>query len=229
MTVADDVLQSFHEVLVEEIRTKRPDYLTGPFTVAEIYQDLVPYPTHRDRIGVEMNGDYEDALIRLLAGEGGYLVLESEHALRELRSELQSKNPNTGVYREYAAVDVRLNPEMVNGAAAGGSGGEEKEGDVAGQEVEAREASVGMVSGGGNTETAGAPASDGSLDDSETSASESGGETCRWCRAPLPARDNLNFCPYCGTDVHAVPCAGCGEELEPEWRFCISCGTERPS
>lgn len=229
MTVADDVLQSFHKVLVEEIRTKRPDYLRGPFTVAEIYQDLVPYPTHRDRIGVEMNGDYEDALIRLLAGEGGYLVLESEHALRELRSELQSKNPNTGVYREYAAVDVRLNPEMVNGAAAGRSNDEAKAGGVAGQEAEAREASIGMVSGGGNTATAGASASEGSLDDSETSASESTGETCRWCRAPLPARDNLNFCPYCGTDVHAVPCAGCGEELEPEWRFCISCGTERPS
>ena len=110
MTVSQDVLTSFHSVLVEEIRSKRPEYLKGPFTVAEIYQDLVPYPTHRDRIGVEMNGDYEDALIRLLAGEGGYLTLESEHALKQLRSELQSKNPNTGVYREYAAVDVPLEP-----------------------------------------------------------------------------------------------------------------------
>jgi hypothetical protein len=214
MTVANDVLQSFHKVLVEEIRTKRPDYLTGPFTVAEIYQDLVPYPTHRDRIGVDMNGDYEDALIRLLAGEGGYLVLESEHALRELRSELQSKNPNTGVYREYAAVDVRLNPELVNGAGPGRAGGEDPEatkGSIAQGSADVADASV--------------------LDDSgeEAGSDRESGDTCRWCRAPLPARDNLNFCPYCGTDVHAVPCAGCGEELEPEWRFCISCGTERPS
>jgi rRNA maturation endonuclease Nob1 len=51
-------------------------------------------------------------------------------------------------------------------------------------------------------------------------------ETCRWCRAELPARANLNFCPFCGTDVHVVPCPGCGEELDPEWRFCISCGAE---
>lgn len=222
MTVADDVLQSFHKVLVEEIRTKRPDYLTGPFTVAEIYQDLVPYPTHRDRIGVDMNGDYEDALIRLLAGEGGYLVLESEHALRELRSELQSKNPNTGVYREYAAVDVRLNPELVNGAASDDSDGEAAEGSVAGP---------GEAKGAASPGSAGAPEGppDELAGNAGVLAPESGGETCRWCRAPLPARDNLNFCPYCGTDVHAVPCAGCGEELEPEWRFCISCGTERPS
>lgn len=220
MTVADDVLQSFHKVLVEEIRTKRPDYLTGPFTVAEIYQDLVPYPTHRDRIGVEMNGDYEDALIRLLAGEGGYLMLESEHALKELRSELQSKNPNTGVYREYAAVDVRLNPELVNGAGAGRSGGEASEGVAGGEEPKGSP-------GRGSGDASSAPADEAS-DNAVASATESG-DTCRWCRAPLPARDNLNFCPYCGTDVHAVPCAGCGEELEPEWRFCISCGTERPS
>jgi len=51
-------------------------------------------------------------------------------------------------------------------------------------------------------------------------------ESCRWCRAELPRRSNLNFCPFCGTDVHVVPCPGCGEELDPQWRFCISCGTE---
>ena len=56
-----DVLARFHQALVEEIRSQRPEYLDGPFTVAEIYQNLVPYGSHRDRIGVEMNGDYEDA------------------------------------------------------------------------------------------------------------------------------------------------------------------------
>ena len=108
-----EVLERFHRTLVEEISARRPEYLTGPFTVAEIYQNLVPYGSHRDRIGVDMNGDYEDALLRMLAGEGGYLVLESEHALRDLREELNSANPNTGLYREFAAVDVRLNQALV--------------------------------------------------------------------------------------------------------------------
>ena len=55
--MSDGVLARFYQILVEEIRSQRPDYLTGPFTVAEIYQRLVPYGSHRDRIGVDMNGD----------------------------------------------------------------------------------------------------------------------------------------------------------------------------
>ena len=90
MNEMHDVIGRFHQALVGEIRERRPEYLHGPFTVAEIYQNLVPYGTHRDLIGVEMNGDYEDALTRMLAGEGGYLILESEDALRLLQHELQS-------------------------------------------------------------------------------------------------------------------------------------------
>lgn len=106
-----ELLDRFHRVLVDEIRENRPDYLQAPFTVAEIYQNLVPYRTHRDAIGVDMNGDYEDALLRLLAGEGDYLILESEVARREIREELEGPNPNTGLFRDFAAADVRLNPE----------------------------------------------------------------------------------------------------------------------
>jgi RNA polymerase subunit RPABC4/transcription elongation factor Spt4 len=51
-------------------------------------------------------------------------------------------------------------------------------------------------------------------------------KACLWCRAQLPVRENLNFCPFCGTDVNLVPCNACGEELDPDWRFCIACGTE---
>ena len=94
-----EALARFHRALVEEIARTRPAYLREPFTVAEIYQNLVPYRTHRDRIGVEMNGDYEDALLRLLAGEGDYLLLESDHARSEIAEELSSPNPNTGLYR----------------------------------------------------------------------------------------------------------------------------------
>ncbi len=116
--MSSQVLERFHRALIEEIQTQRPDYLTSSFTVAEIYQNLVPYSSHRDRIGVEMNGDYEDALVRLLAGEGGYLILDSEPALRDLRAELESTHPNTGIYREFAAVDVRLNQAYLDLSAA---------------------------------------------------------------------------------------------------------------
>lgn len=116
--MSDQVLERFHRALIEEIQTQRPEYLASPFTVAEIYQNLVPYGSHRDRIGVEINGDYEAALLRLLAGEGGYLILDSEAALREIRSELETPNPNTALYREFAAVDVRLNQAYLDLASS---------------------------------------------------------------------------------------------------------------
>lgn len=225
------VLERFHRTLIEEIQTQRPEYLTGPFTVAEIYQNLVPYRSHRDRIGVEINGDYEDALLRLLAGEGGYLILDSEAALRELRAELEAANPNTGLYREYAAVDVRLNQAYLDLSAAGVS----ETDDLADE--------LGAIGRTTVTDLAPSESVDGDLQVGEVEPADvpppvdvhgNGGKTaaqapltaCRWCRAELPRRDNLNFCPFCGTDVKLVPCPGCGEELDADWRFCISCGTE---
>lgn len=270
-----EVLERFHRALIEEIQTQRPDYLTSPFTVAEIYQTLVPYGSHRDRIGVEMNGDYEDALVRLLAGEGGYLLLDSEPALRNLRKELELPNPNTGVYREFSAVDVRLNqayldlsmqamdelPDLVHELEAEDPVGME---DLAPTDPPSATPmspdELGIVPPGvdifadseeapvGNGDASSASTS-AAIDDSSTrprlapefvedetpapaesshrpSRSPMSDESCNWCRAGLPDRDDVNYCPYCGTDVLLVPCSSCGVEVEPEWRFCAACGTE---
>jgi hypothetical protein len=110
-----EILGRFHRALVREIQTRNPEHIIAPFTVAEIYQNLVPYRTHRDELGIEMNGDYEHALLRLLAGEGDYLSIESKTARQEIREELDSPNPNTGLYREFAAADVRLNADKLSG------------------------------------------------------------------------------------------------------------------
>ncbi len=365
--MADQVLERFHRALIEEIQTQRPEYLTQPFTVAEIYQNLVPYGSHRDRIGVEMNGDYEDALVRLLAGEGGYLILDSEPALRNLRAALESPNPNTGVYREFAAVDVRLNqayldlsaealdqlPDlaveleaedpvvMTDLAPAEGNATAEELGvvppgvDIFGDAEDDPERAVGELDGAGpggaaadsdaaadlaaaDTEDAadadhasgaedraeaepdsesegrpeGAPDSEYGPADVLAAGSQNGDErgaaapedplrqrdtatavggsdkedaaapgqrrpplapeyvevpeeagaaaladeaprsgraddgSCVWCRADLPAKDNVNFCPFCGTDLGLFPCPSCGAEVEPGWHFCAACGAE---
>jgi len=245
------LLDRFHEVLVEEIRAQRPEYLHDPFTVAEIYQNLVPYRTHRDRIGLEMNADYEDVLLRLLAGEGDYLVLDSEPALRDLREELESPNPNTGLYREFAALDVRLNPGRIPhdvplpGAERRAAAAEEPpvpelrfgfaEPDEPVERDESAEpaSSAPAVGPRATDEMTGAAArheTGAPPETVEVGALAPGGDgevrACLWCRAELPARENLNFCPFCGTDIHLVPCPSCGEELEPGWRFCAACGAE---
>ncbi len=257
----EQVLERFHRALIEEIQTQRPEYLTGPFTVAEIYQNLVPYGSHRDRIGVEMNADYEDALLRLLAGEGGFLVLESEPALRDIRAELETSNPNTGLYREFAAVDVRLNQSGFDLSATA----IDEVTDLA-RELDAEapvamsnpepspsaSGDLGIVPPGADifengTPPASAEAGEGPDADPGTWSEDvapgglqpefvepeetaeppaPAGNTCLWCRADLPEREALNFCPFCGTDLKLVPCPSCRDEIEPGWRFCASCGTE---
>jgi hypothetical protein len=236
----EQIVDRLHEALVEEIRSRRPQYLSEPFTVAEIYQDLVPYRSHRDQIGASMNGDYEHALLRLLAGWGGYVTLESEPARRRLAEELETSNPNTGIFREYAALDVRLNPALIPPQRAGA-------GDVAaaepdrippeGLDAEAEAApeaparpsppsrphgdllAADAVGGGGTA------ASMPARSTPSASRAAEAQESCRWCREALPRKASLRFCPFCGMDVNLVPCQSCGEELEPSWRFCIACGT----
>jgi hypothetical protein len=215
-----NVIARFHTALLEEILARRPEYLHQPFTVAEIYQNLVPYGTHRDRIGVEMNGDYEDALLRLLAGEGGYVFLESAPALRALREEMASSNPNTGLYREYAAVDVRLNPAFLAAVRGTSAAAADRSEPVSMEDLAPEPLRAPSAFSAHRVPATSAPKA------VEPPAAHPVSDTCRWCRAELPARCNLHFCPFCGTDVHVVPCPGCGEELDPQWRFCISCGTE---
>ena len=224
--IPEQLVDQLHRVLVDEIRVRRPEYLRAPFTVAEIYQELVPYRTHRDRIGASMNGDYEHALLRLLAGEGDYLRIESEPARKRMAEELGSSNPNTGLFREFAALDVRLNPALIPIPSASAGAPEERAKPM---EMQQSEAGSESASGGGVRPPAGAETKTTratATAASSASAAAEAGESCRWCREALPRRANLRFCPYCGTDVNLVPCPSCGEEVEPGWRFCIACGTE---
>lgn len=205
MKVEPVLLERFYRALVEELLQGGAGRLREPFTVAEIYQSLVPYRTHRDRIGVEMNEDYEDALLHLLAGEGDYLELESEKARERIRRELGEVNPNTGLYREFAALEVRLNPEKVPAGADG------------------RKAEAG---GAGGAPAAGAGQASGASPSAEPSPSAGSVSRCPDCRETLPPRSDLRFCPHCGTDVTTRACGSCGQELDRSWRFCVACGAK---
>jgi hypothetical protein len=102
----DRQVEQIHACLADAIQRSRPRPFETPVTVAEIYQDLVPYRSVRARIGFEMNADYEHTLLRLLAGEGELARLEPPEARDELRAELSTANPNVGLFRKFAACDV---------------------------------------------------------------------------------------------------------------------------
>jgi hypothetical protein len=107
-----DELDRLFRRLVQNIRNGYPEYLSRPFEVSELYQTLIPYRHNRRELEIDTNQDYEMAICRLLAGERGYAG--GDEAMQQaIRDEIQSPNPNTGIFREFAASRVQLVPEAV--------------------------------------------------------------------------------------------------------------------
>ncbi|MDQ6831187.1 MAG: zinc ribbon domain-containing protein [Gemmatimonadota bacterium] len=124
----DDLDRLFRR-LVQNIRNGYPEYLTRPFEVSELVQNLVPYRHNRRELEIETNGDYELAICRLLMGERDYATVDD--TVREgIRREVETPNPNTAIFREYAASRVTLAPDalrrfdvLATGATASVAGG----------------------------------------------------------------------------------------------------------
>lgn len=106
--MTDEVVTRLYRALVEELdREGHPE--DRPVKVSELYQKLVPYRSVRSRLGVELNADYEHALLRLLAGERDLLRLEPAQAREELRREVDAPYPFVGLFRKFSASNVWVN------------------------------------------------------------------------------------------------------------------------
>ena len=200
---------------MREIRTRWPEYLHSRFTVAEIYQNLIPWRSHRHAMDIATSAEYEQALLRLLAGEGDYLALESQAAREEIQAELEARFPNTGLYRDFAAVGVRLNPSRLP-APDDGPGHREAaaanlpDRDRPGIAEREPDAAAGVIA----PAAAGAQAGDGAAV----------GRVCSGCDQELPDIEGVRFCPFCGQDTRIIACPGCGMRVEAEWFYCVGCG-----
>ncbi len=200
-----DGLDRLYFRLVHTLRSQDPDGTARPITVADLYQHLIPFRGVRHELGFGELAEYERALLRLLAGERDYVKLEAPHVRAELRQELEAPSPILGVYRDYAAAELRLNPELLPAAPPADTG----------QEPEPLPL------------LADAPAGD-----SEALLWLSGPEgpadpRCWTCKSVLPSGVEVRFCPFCGVVQQPLPCAGCEAMLEPSWSFCVRCGLAR--
>jgi len=122
-----DELDRLYRLLVDAIKAQHPELLTRPFEVADVYQSILPYRLHRRALGMETNSDYEMALLRLLAGERGYLIGDDDMQ-EALRRELSAPNPDPGAFRPYSQSHVALAADALRrleqgGAAAAGARG----------------------------------------------------------------------------------------------------------
>ncbi len=180
--------------LVQNVRNSYPQYLSQPVEVSELYQTLIPYRHNRTELEIETNQDYEAALCQLLSGERGYTT--GDAPMQEaMRKELSSPNPNTAVFRDFAAARVTLTAEAVRHFADSPTSLQR------GAPILGSRASTPSNSGGN---------------------SASGG--CRYCGGTLPDGRRVLFCPSCGQNLMVQRCPACGTELEIHWKYCITCG-----
>lgn len=241
-----DDLDRLYRRLVHNIRANRPEYLQIPFTVRELYEQIIPYRHNRRELAIETNDDYEVSIARLLSGERGYL--QSDPALQEaLGRELASPTGDPGIFKDHgdsvvsltqAAADTRTPvPATVGATAASGtmktpaSGAGSTGGSTPPAETNASVAgspgrpSAVPVAEESASRAATVPAAEGpvpSLISSLTSIDVPTG--CRFCSGTLPEGRDVNYCPHCGENLRTKRCPSCGSEMDTSWGFCVTCG-----
>jgi hypothetical protein len=232
----DQSVEKLHRALVSAIRQTRGDDFTQPVTVSEIYQQLLPYRSARAVVGFDMNADYEYALLRLLAGEGDFARIEPAEVREILRGELETPNPNVGLFRDYANCDVWISapPPWLADVLAEPELELPQEPQTIDETVEtataARPAPAPPPAPAAPAATPSAPAAPApppaaaAPQPRAAPAPSPQLRQCGYCGGKLPAGRPVNFCPFCGKDLTRRPCPGCGEVMDPKWRFCANCG-----
>lgn len=116
-----DALDRTFRHLVHTIQARYPAYLTQPFEVAELYQNILPYRHHRRELGLDTNQDYELVLLQLLSGTRDYFLVDDQMRER-LSRELAAPNPDPGAFREFSTSQIALSPAAVRRVQAGALG-----------------------------------------------------------------------------------------------------------
>ena len=246
-----DDLDRLFVLLVERVAAQYPDHRSDPFEVAELYQSLVPYRHFRRELGIETNGDYELALVRLLAGERGYLQGESDMQ-EAMKKELAGSNPNTSIFREYAASRVGLpsdaarraehvmargggQPAAVRAAAGAANAPAANPGDTPGVRQSAiplghnEPVSPSLPPTPASVAATAAPgaapaARQQRRQPAEETVPGASGDRCRYCSGALPPGRPVTYCPHCGQNLTIRRCPACATELDLSWKYCITCG-----
>jgi len=211
-----DDLDRLFETLVDVLAKKNPPRLQTSFQISELYQSIIPYRSYRNQLQFDTNQDYEMAVLRLLAGERAYATIEPSEVQQQLAEEVQAINPNPGIFRDFAAARVRLDPDAIRSAKSPSESYAPPPTSETMSETAARHAPTPLVPSLSAQHQAEAAPEVGKQTDLER---------CPQCSATLPHSREVSFCPFCGTRVRVTQCARCGSDIEPRWRFCADCGT----
>jgi hypothetical protein len=224
-----DPVERLFRRLVANLSALDPSAVHRPVAVGEIAKQLVPYRTHRAILGLDTNEDYEMAVLRLLAGEGGFAQVFPEDAAAALIREAASVNPDTGLFHRFADATFLLDADRVAEATG-----------VTPAWADDRYVSESSQDAASPSEMPAEPEpDDDALEPLPFSIDEESGESvpiaaqprpipvgaaCSYCGGGLPVGRSVLFCPHCGQNIGLVHCQTCGSELDVGWTFCITCG-----
>jgi predicted RNA-binding Zn-ribbon protein involved in translation (DUF1610 family) len=199
-------LERFFRRLVGNLASTDPARLHRPIPLDDVRQTIVPYRANRRALGLESSEDYELVLLRLCAGEGGFVRTEPEEVRARFADELRGANPDLEVLGGAENVLLTLRSDQLARA-------------------------LGPEPAAAYAPPAPPPVSDvpdfPELDDvpePEAASEEPVPPHCLYCGGALPANRAVNFCPHCGQSQTVALCHHCHGELEPGWRHCVNCG-----
>lgn len=193
-----------------------------PFSAAEVYERLVPYRSNRSRLNVATHQDYEMVVLRLLAGERGYVQLEPDSVREAMQHEIATINPDPAYFRSFPEAQV-----MVNGRAAErvlvperayAPPRDESEDDLLDTTGENPIPPQIRQSAAPNS----VPQERFRVARPPHGPSEN---QCEYCGGVLPSNRDVRFCPHCGQPQEGdLKCAACGSPVDVGWAYCLSCG-----
>lgn len=226
----------FFRQLVSTLAAAEPARLRQPVSVGDISARLLPYRSFRRALQIDSSEDYELALLRLCAGEGGYAHTEPPEALALFQAEVASPNPDLAVLGRAAGAALILAPRRVAEALASPADPHQ---DYAPPPAAAQTAAPAAPNGpiesvdiidaddalpldDVRVPQPAPPGPEAGTEEDETTAP--GGERCSFCGGTLPVGRIVNFCPHCGQSQSVTQCPECRSEVEIGWRHCITCG-----
>jgi len=227
-----DDLERLVDILVKVLEQIDPKRVRTPFQVSELYQSIIPYRQYKNQLQLDTNQDYEMTVLRLLAGEGNYASVEPPEAQQQLAEEAQAINPDPGLFREFAAARVTLQPRAVESVA-------QTPDTYAPPQVRAETPQTPLgypppppLARPAKTarpifEAVGEPKSEQTAPRGEPAAKQTAAVSarCPACAETLPQGRAVTYCPFCGEQVAVTQCNRCGDEIMPGWHFCVTCGT----
>lgn len=183
--------------LSRTIRTQFPQLLAQGFTLSDLEERLLPYREVRREMANGGADAFETALLRLIAGDRGYLLADPE-LQGACRSALAFPSPTLSMVRAWATSTLRL--AQTNGGA--------------------------VPSKVSNEHDLFPPPSQHPTPSTLAAAPAVAHPCCRYCDNKLPQGRAITFCPFCGMDLTKRQCPACSTELDVNWRYCVTCGRQ---